>query len=77
MTSRVWTGEIDEHLTEAGHSGYCLRQDSHYTARVIHEGPDPQQHLDLYAQLLRDLGYRATVEQATDIRPLRLRVTRP
>ena len=77
MTSRVWTGRIDDHLTEAGHTGYHLRQDSHYTARVIHDGPDPRQHLDEYARLLEGLGYKTTVEQPTDIRPLRLRVTHP
>jgi len=77
MTSRVWTGQIDEHLTEAGHAGYRLRQDSHHTVRVIHDGPDPQPHLDEYARLLRDLGYKTTLEQATELRPLRLRVTHP
>ncbi|WP_405883600.1 hypothetical protein OG747_36465 [Streptomyces sp. NBC_01384] len=75
MTSRIWTDEIDEHLTGAGHSGYRIRRDSPYTVRVIHEGPDPRQHLDQYTDLLRDLGYTATLERATDIRPLRLRVT--
>jgi hypothetical protein len=77
MTSRVWTVDIDEHLTEAGYSGYHLRQDSHYTARVIHDGDDPRQHLELYARLLQGLGYKTTVEPPTDIRPLRLRVTHP
>lgn len=75
MTSRVWTDTIDEHLTTAGHTGYHLRQDSHHTVRVIHDGPDPQKHLDEYAQLLQNLDYNATIEQATDIRPLRLRIT--
>jgi hypothetical protein len=77
MTSRVWTAEIDHHLAEAGHTGYRLRQDSHYTARAIHDGPEAERHLDMYAQLLRGLGYKAPVEKATDIRPLRLLITRP
>lgn len=77
MTSRVPTYEIAEHLTAAGHAGFHTRQDSPYTVRVIHDGPDPQHHLDVYAQLLRDLDYKATVEKATDLRPLRLRVTHP
>ncbi|GAA1887818.1 hypothetical protein GCM10009837_07020 [Streptomyces durmitorensis] len=72
MTSRVWTGEIDYHLTQAGHSGYRLRQDSNYTARVVHD----QGHLQEYAALLKSHGYRPTLEQPTDIRPLRLRITR-
>ncbi|QCX81208.1 hypothetical protein C9F11_38125 [Streptomyces sp. YIM 121038] len=77
MTSRVWSTTIDEHLAAAGHTGYRLRQDSHYTVRVIQDGPDPQTRLDEYAHLLQGHGYKTTLEKATDIRPLRLRVTHP
>jgi hypothetical protein len=73
MPSRVWTDTIDQQLADAGHTGYQLRQDSHYTVRVIHN----RQYLEEYAQLLQNLGYQTTLEKATDIRPLRLRITHP
>jgi len=77
MTSRVYTETINEQLAAVGHTGYRLRQDSPYTVRVIPEGPDARHRLDLHAQLLRNLGYKTTIEAPTDIRPLRLRITHP
>ena len=76
MTSRVWTDDIDDYLAQAGHVDYDVRRDSPYTVRVIHDGPQQRQHLEEYAQFLQALGYRTTIEQATDIRPLRLKITR-
>ncbi|WP_306317275.1 MULTISPECIES: hypothetical protein [unclassified Streptomyces] len=75
MTSRVWTCDIDDCLAQVGHVDYDLRQDSPYTVRVIHDGPNPRPHLEEYASFLQALGYRTTVQDATDIRPLRLKIT--
>ncbi|MCX5528976.1 hypothetical protein OG785_45380 [Streptomyces sp. NBC_00006] len=75
MTSRVWTADIDDYLAQAGHTDYDVRRDSPYTVRVIHDGPQPRTHLEEYATCLHALGYRTTIEEATDIRPLRLKIT--
>lgn len=76
MTCHIWAELVAEYLTLAGHNGHHTRQDSTRTVRVSHPGADEAQHLEQYAQTLRDFGYTVTPEQATDIRPNRLRVTR-
>lgn len=75
MTSRVYMAEIDDYLAQAGHTDYDVRRDSPYTVRVIHDGAEPRTHLQEYATFLKALGYRTTIEEATDIRPLRLKIT--
>ncbi|MFC8867974.1 hypothetical protein ACFUAC_10010 [Streptomyces sp. NPDC057148] len=60
----------------AGHTDYDVRRDSPYTVRVIHDGPEPRTHLQEYADFLTALGDRTTIEKATDIRPIRLKITR-
>jgi hypothetical protein len=75
VTSRVWKEDVDSYLAEVGHTNYHVRRDSPYTVRVIHDGPEPHEHLREYAALLQALGYRPTIEPATSIRPLRLKLT--
>ncbi|MFK0140682.1 hypothetical protein [Streptomyces murinus] len=86
MTSRVYAADIAHHLTDAGHTntmrqpawtpGYRAQQASLHTTRIWHDGPDEQQHLNQYAQVLRTAGYTVTAEHTDGKRPT-IRATRP
>lgn len=76
MTCRIWAETIAADLADTGETNYHVRQDSTRTCRVIHDGPDPQPHLERYAEHLRGLGYRTEIQECTGIQPLRLKITR-
>lgn len=86
MTRRIPACRIADDLADAGHTdsarapewvpGFRAAQASPRTVRLWHDGPDEQQHLDLYVQVLRALGYYVTPERPAGKRP-RLRITHP
>ncbi|MBW5420307.1 hypothetical protein GKQ77_01810 [Streptomyces sp. BG9H] len=85
MHHRIAAAEVARTLTARGHTnsltgsawrpGHRATQASPSTARLWHDGPDEQDHLDQYAQALRGAGYTVTAEHTADTRP-RLRITR-
>ncbi|MFD3381343.1 MULTISPECIES: hypothetical protein [unclassified Streptomyces] len=78
MTGSIASFDVSQCLTAAGHTdavyrsswtpGYRAQQDSQRTVYVWHDGPDEQQHLDQYAQTLRDAGYAVTLVRPVDER---------
>ena len=85
MHRRIAAAEIARTLTARGHTntltgpawrpGYRAPQASPKTVRLWHDGPDETEHLDRYAEVLREAGYTVTVEQSARQRP-RIKITR-
>ncbi|MFD7996863.1 hypothetical protein [Streptomyces mexicanus] len=85
MHQRVIAAEIARTLTARSHTnslsgptwrpGHRVAQASPRTARLWHDGPDEQHHLDQYTVVLRATGYTVAAERPAGKRPS-LRVTR-
>ncbi|MER7801217.1 hypothetical protein ABTX71_12890 [Streptomyces parvulus] len=81
----IAAAEIARKLTARGHTnsltgptwrpGHRATQASPKTVRIWHDGPDEQQHLDQYAEVLRAAGYTVTAERSANKRP-RIKVTK-
>ncbi|GHA95335.1 hypothetical protein GCM10010330_56860 [Streptomyces tendae] len=84
MHCRVFASEVARKLTARGHinsttgpawrPGHRVSQASPKTARIWHDGPDEQAHLDQYATALRTAGYTVAAERPAGKRPS-LRIT--
>lgn len=84
MHCRVFAAEIARTLTARHHTnsltgpawrpGHRCTQASPKTARIWHDGPEEQHHLDQYATALQAAGYTVTAERPGGKRPS-LRIT--